>query len=170
MAANAFLIRCQVGWRRRESAASITALGRREALLGLGSAATEEEAYRVADGQLAEFARKREEINAGHEPIDDTEAPYLAYRPGDTITAPDSSLVQTATRVVALSVSSDDVNGQALIVPTLGDMLLGTESALSQVTRKMAPGSLGGQAKVSQANTPTPAPERATSPPGGVTG
>lgn len=160
MSANVFLIRCALGWLERKDTSAVTAAGRNEALLGLGSLATAAEAYRVADGQLAEFARVREEITAGHAPVDDTEESYLAYRPGDTITAPDSAGAPASVRVVGLTVTEDDETGRALITPTLGDMLIGAEPQLAQVTKKMAPGSVAGQSKVAQAATPAATPER----------
>jgi len=152
------LVRWAGGWSEVTNPTAVAAHGRVEGLLGLGALSSPAEVLRVADAQLATFGNPREEINAGIEPVDTTDTPYLAFRPGDVVTVPDSTGTPTAERVVAMTVSVDDATGRVIFTPTLRDRLLDQSVRLAQATKKMINGTFGGASQVAQPVVPVAKP------------
>lgn len=145
---NVFLLRWNGGWAERADAASIAAVGRIEAVLGLGAEGSLAEVYRIADEQLAEFARERAQLDITILPVDETETPYQpgSFKPGDTITVDG-----TPHRVLGMTVAVDDETGIASYIPALNtDIVLGPQERQAQALTKMLPGTLGGRSKVAQ--------------------
>lgn len=155
----AALVRWAGGWAEVINASGVAAHGRIEALLGLGALSSPAEVVRVADAQLTTFGAPREEITAGILPIADTDTPYLSFRPGDTITVPDSTGFPTAERVMSMTVTVDDATGRVVYTPTLRDRLLDQSDRLAQATKKMINGTFGGASQVAQPVVPTAKPQ-----------
>lgn len=143
MLANALLIRWNGGWAERVDATSVSAHGRREAVLALGAVQSIEEVYRIADQQLAVYANTRTQIAADLIPVDDTDTPYLAFSVGDTITVPDVDGTPISERVVAITVTEDE-DGNVSYAPELHDLILEDGERLAERIRKLATGTSGG--------------------------
>lgn len=156
---NALLVRWSGGWAEVLDAASITARGRSEALLGLGAAQSIAEVERVAAAQLATYASPRTEVTADLIPIDETDTPYLAFRVGDSVTVPDWDGSATLERIVALTVAEDE-NGQVTYSPELKDLILTHQERLEQAMKKMADGTLRGNSAVATPAAFIPVPKR----------
>lgn len=140
------LVRWEGGWAERGDAAAISADGRIEALLGLGALNSLSEVYRVADGQLDEFARERAQTDIAIAPVDNTDTPYLAFVVGDEI-----DVEGDAHRVLGMTVTEEADTGRAIFTPTLNsDVVLGFEERTFQAIRKMINGTFGGRSKVAQ--------------------
>lgn len=150
MATNVLLVRYHTTWTEVTNAASITANGRREAMLALGAIQTREEAERVATQELGYLTDTRTMITVTQDDsyTSDANTPYLAYRPGDTITVPDENLAPVAERVIAITVEEDD-DGELTFVPELKDLILAAEERFEQDIRKMNRGNLGGSSTAS---------------------
>jgi hypothetical protein len=116
--ANALLVRWSDGFIEVVDATSIAAIGRREAFLSAGNAPSVDEATRIAEAVLFQYATEQEEITAAVEPIDDDDQPYVAFAVGDAITVPDSSGTPVFRRVVGLTVTEDD-DGDLTYAPEL---------------------------------------------------
>jgi hypothetical protein len=147
---NALLVRWHFGWAERVDATSVSAHTRTEMTLGIGAARSLVEVYRIADGQLNVYRNPREQIDAGIQPVDDTDTPYLAYRVGDTVTVPDSTGASAAERVLSITVSEDDETGRATFNPTFKDVILGQQERFGQAIKKMVNGTVRGDSKVAQ--------------------
>jgi hypothetical protein len=124
-------------------------------MLGLGALSSPAEVTRVATGQLTKFADPREEITAGIIPASNVDTPYLAFRPGDSITVPSASGSPAAERLIAMTVTVDDSTGRVVFTPTLRDRIIGQEERLAQATKKMINGTFGGASQVAQPVVPT---------------
>jgi hypothetical protein len=144
---NVVLVRWTRGWAERAAPAAIGTWGRREGLLGLGAIGFIEEAYRISDRLLETFADVREQITADAVPVDDSDTPYTAYLPGDVVTVPGRDGTPTAERVVAATVAEDD-DGYITYAVEFHDVIFEHQVAVDQWLKKMANGTLGGQAKV----------------------
>lgn len=136
------LTRWNGGW--RESAISRPV--RKEALLGLGAAQTAEESDRITSEQLGIYGDPRTAIRAEMEPIDESDTPYLAFRPSDTITAPAIDGTPTPERVIAMTVSEDS-DGFLSYQPELKDLVLSVQERTEQAIKKMVNGTLRGDSK-----------------------
>ncbi len=132
MRVNTLLVRWAGGWTERKDLASIAAVGRIEARLDLGSITSLPEAHRVADAQLAEFARERTQTDIGIMPAG-SDVPYVDFNVGDTVTVEGVSH-----RVLGLTVSVDQVTGRPIYIPTLNDdIVLGPDERV--LARAMSP-------------------------------
>lgn len=145
MPTNVLLVRYARTWTEVTDATSISANGRKEAMLALGAIQTVEEAQRVAARELAFLVNQRTMITVTQDDsyTSDANTPYLAYKPGDTITVPDAALAPSAERVIAITVDEDD-NGELTFVPELKDLILAAAERFEQDIRKMNRGNLGG--------------------------
>lgn len=148
MAINALLVRSLTGW---SEVFRSTGSFRREACLGLGAQQSPEEAARIANAQLDIYAAPRTEIAADVKPRDATEMPFMAYRPGDYIVAPDWDGTRNDERVLSVGCAMDD-NGMITFSVELKDRILGERERTEQALKKMVNGTLRGNSKVA---TPT---------------
>lgn len=148
MAANTMLVRWIGGW---TEASAPTGTIRREATLGLGAQQSEAEALRLAQSQLDIFANPRTEVAIDPRPMGPDDTPWLAYRVGDYVSAPDWAGTPTDQRVLSLGASVDD-NGQLTFSAELHDRILGDRERTEQALKKMSNGTLRGASKVA---TPT---------------
>lgn len=154
MRTNSFLVRWGGGWAERVKAASVATVGRMESLLGLGALGSLAEVYRVADGQLDEFARARTQTDVSILPIGSGDTPYVGVHVGDRIT-----VQGVPHRVLGFTVSEDQATGRTLYVPTLNDtVVLDPIERMAQAIAKMIPGTLGGRSKVAQPVVPVAIP------------
>lgn len=128
---------------------SIDAIGRREALLGLGAIDNIGEVERVAGMQLSVVAYPRTAIAADLAPIDRSDRPYWAFNVADTITAPDYGTGTIGQRVRAITGAEDD-DGEVTYSPELGDLILEEQERTLQAVKKMADGTLEGESPVAQ--------------------
>jgi len=145
MPTNALLVRWSGGWHEVTDPASIAANGRREAMLSLGAVQSVGELERIAAKHLELFGRVRSQITADTEPIGDSDTPYWAYKPGDTITVPDADGTPVRERVVSMRVSVDQ-DGNLAFTPQLKDLVLEEEERFDQTIKKMTNGTFGGSA------------------------
>ncbi len=153
MRVNTLLVRWEGGWLERKDLTSIAAVGRIEARLDLGAITSLPEAIRVADSQLAEFARERTQTDVGIFPAG-SDVPYVDFSVGDTIT-----IEGVSHRVLGLTVSVDQATGRPIYIPTLNtDVVLGPEERIFQMIRRMADWSLGGRSKVARPPVPISRP------------
>jgi hypothetical protein len=138
------LVRWVGGW-TEAVAASIT--NRREACLGLGAQQSEAEAIRIAHTQLDTFGEPRTQAAIDPRPMSPADTPWLAYRVGDYVIAPQWDGTDTDQRVLALGASVDD-NGQLTFTADLHDRILGDRERAEQALKKMSNGTLRGNSKV----------------------
>lgn len=115
---NALLVRWSGGWFDVVDAGSVAAHGRHEDFFSAGNARSPEEAERLALAQLARLAEPTETVKAAVEP-GPGEEPYVDVLIGDTVTIDDSTGTPTTKRVLGFTVSEDETDGAAVIVPTL---------------------------------------------------
>lgn len=151
MAVTAMLVRWIGGWTEATRAGEGGGSRRREATLGLGAQQSEGEAIRIAQEQLANLADPRTEVAVDPRPMGPADCPWLAYRVGDHVTAPDWSGADTSQRVLSLGAAVDD-NGILTLSAELHDRILGERERTEQALKKMANGTLRGASKVA---TPT---------------
>lgn len=143
MLANVLLVRYFEGWIEREDATSVAANGRKEAVLSLGALQSPDEAYRVADEQLAIFADIREQITADIEPTSDANTPYVGgWAVADVVTVPDSAGDPTDEKVMAITVLEDD-DGYLSYAPEFHDVILAAQERFSERIKKLATGTNG---------------------------
>ena len=102
------LVRWVGGWLEVVDAASIGALGRREALLALGGQDTEAEARRLAVAQMADVSKVRYEIAADVAPMAATDKPFVGYTLGDWLAVPAWNGAVRPTRITSISGTVDD--------------------------------------------------------------
>lgn len=152
--ANALLVRWVGGYLENVNATSVTAWGRREALLQVGAISTEEEATRVSDGLLTLTADPRVATSMGVEPVGDVDNPYVDYDVGDTISAPDEDGSDSLQRVVSITVVEDD-NGDVSYAHELKDTLVVQEEQFNRWLKLLLAGTLRGTARNAQ---PVPPP------------
>jgi hypothetical protein len=146
MPVTAMLVRWVGGWTE-------TSIGgrRREATLGLGAQQSEAEAIRVANAQLAVFGDARTEVAVDLKPMTADDTPWLAFRVGDYIAAPEWDGTNQDQRVMSLTAAVDD-NGMITYSTELKDRILGERERTEQTMKKMTNGTLRGASKVA---TPT---------------
>lgn len=149
MATNVLLCRWADGFHEVKHQGSIDAIGRREALLGLGALDALEEVERVANMQLSVVAFPRTAIATDLAPIDRTDRPYFAFNVGDTITVPDYATGTISQRVRSITGAEDD-NGEITYAPELGDLILEEQERTLQAVKKMSDGTLEGDSPVAQ--------------------
>lgn len=125
----------QIGW------------GGREACLGLGAEQSLAEVNRVAQAQLDTLRSPRTEVAAAPIPVGPDDTPWLGYRIGDYVTAPDWGETPAAQRVLSMSGALDD-NGQLSFSVELQDRILGERERTEQTLKKMTNGTLRGASKV----------------------
>lgn len=149
---NQILARWPGGWTSLDAPSSVGAHGRNQAFLALGAVSDMTEVIRILTAQLGVFALPRDAYTVATMPIDDTDAAYLAYHVGDTITVQHPNIPggEIAERVVSITVSEDVDTGRAILTPSLKDLLLSAEDQFAQAIKALANGSLRGQAKVAQ--------------------
>ncbi len=153
MRANTLLVRWQGGYVECKDITSISAVGRIEARLDLGAINSLPEAIRVANEQLAEFARERTQVDVKIYPAGG-DVPYEDFAVGDTIT-----VESVSHRVLGMTVTFDQNTGRPIYTPTLNtDVVLGPEERVFQALRKMVNGTLGGRSKVAQPVVPIARP------------
>lgn len=153
--ANALLTRWVGGYLEVVNATSVTAWGRREALLQLGSITTVEEATRVSQGLMVFTSDPRVATSMGILPRGDTDQPFTNYDLGDTIVAPDEGGADTAQRVVSITVAEDD-NGEISFAQELKDTMLVQEEQFNRWLKLLLAGTLRGTARNAQPVTPPP--------------
>jgi hypothetical protein len=146
MPVNALLVRWVGGWTEVARGGR-----RREACLGLGAEQTYDEARRIANVQLDNLADPRTEVAVDPKPRDETELPFLAFRPGDFISAADWDGAMAEQRVLSLGCAVDD-NWMITYSIELHDRILGERERTEQAMKKMTNGTLRGSSKVA---TPT---------------
>lgn len=159
---DAMLVRWAGGWTERTDPDAVDTYGRRETLLSLGAIQSRGEAHRITDRQLGKFSTPRTAIEAGILPIDDTDTPYLAYRPGDSITVPGRT-GPAVERVVAIGCVLED--GKVLDTVEFKDPLLTDEERFDLTLEKMADGTLRGDSKVATPVAQTDYPRPTCCPP-----
>ena len=160
MSVNCFLVKSAKGWSERKNTSSIGAVGRNEARLDLGALQVQVEIDRVADGQLRDFAKVKEQLTHIIEYRDDVAKPYLNYREGDSVTTYDSRGDVTTERILGFTGSVDNATGQLLIAPVVADILLPAETAVLNAAKKMIPGTINGQSKAAQPVVPRHKPQQ----------
>lgn len=128
----AFLLRWKDGWAERTKSTSISAYGRREALLEIGAPTSIEEIYRLADKQFKYFADPRTTINTRIAPVLGGDEPYIDYLVGDSITTPDGT-----ERVLAITMQEDQNTGIVFPTLTLRNIILGKMERAWQALRKI---------------------------------
>lgn len=150
MGANVLLVRSALGWSERERMSSTAAYGRMEAMLTLGSTASEAEVIRLGEGQLDDFAEPRVQTDIVIEPPTNADTPYVGYAPvGATVGAESVSH-----RMLAVTVNEDE-DGEAHFVPSLNDqVVLRSEERIAQWLGRMIRGSLGGRSRIAQPVVP----------------
>lgn len=155
MATNAFLIQYANGWHEVKDATSISAYGRREAMLRLGAFQAIREVENVAAQHFASFGHHRTQATATQDPLTVGEAPYLNanFVPGGTVTEPGITGTPTAQRILSITVTEDD-DGNLTFVEDLGDLLLDADERFDLTVKKMTDGTLGGHSP--QASPPAP--------------
>lgn len=126
------------GWLERTKGQEL----RVEATLGLGALPSPYEAARWADRQLDVYATARTEIAVGVEPAGEADTPYLAYRPGDTVT-----YEAMEERVVSMAVNIDNL-GHLTFAPTLRNVLLTEQERIDQAINRFSKGALRGDSQV----------------------
>lgn len=147
MPTNVMLIRWQGGWHERplsDGSDLENLLPRRiEGTLGLGAAQSTQEVDRIADKQLDLFKNSRVAISAEIAPRFDDKGrtPYIGFQVGDKVTVED-----VEERVVGVTVSEDE-EGAVSYQVDWRDLVFEGEEAFAQWLKKMANGTLGGQAK-----------------------
>jgi len=161
---NALLVRWTGGWDEVADETSIGRWGRREATLGLGAEQDLAEVQRVARAQLTTLANPRTEIATEPLPVDEADTPWLAYRVGDYIGAPDWNAGPAAQRVLSMG-GSLDADGRLTYSVELKDRIVGDRERIEQTQKKMTNGTLRGASKVAtpvaaigKRNIPPPAP------------
>jgi len=137
---NSLLVRWSGGWAQVEDAGSVSAIGRREALLGLGAAQSLGEVERIARIQLGIYSDARTQVTAA--PVTDV---YPAL--GDRVTVPDADGTPVAERVLARTFSEDD-NGTVTFAAEILDVILSEAERTEQAIKKMSDGTLRGDSKV----------------------
>lgn len=138
---NALLVRWVGGWHEVTDAASITAHGRREALLGLGAAQSVREVERIAARQLDIYADVRTSVTVS--PTDVVTVPGL----GDRVTVPDSDGTPVLERVMARTFTEDE-NGTVTFAAEVHDVLLTAQQRWEQAIKSMSDGTIRGDSKV----------------------
>lgn len=139
---NALLVRWAGGFVWVTDAASITAYGRREGYVTVGGATSVAEAQRVAVAVLADRTAPEVAVTAALEPTG-SDAPYVHFGVGDTITAPNESGTAASVRVVAIGVT-EDADGHPTFVPELGVVAQPADRDRDRWLKRMVNGSLGG--------------------------
>lgn len=155
MPTNVFLVRWNGGWHEVTAPASIGVFGRLEGMLSLGAQQSVTEAERVAGHELETFSVLREQSTLEHAPLAITEAPYVAYKPADRITAPDFDGNPQTFRTIAMTVAEDD-DGNLGFVPIVGDATvdLTFDEHVDVDIRKMTPGTLAGRSRIATTAVP----------------
>jgi hypothetical protein len=148
MPINALLVRSLTGWSESHRDGGTY---RREACLGLGAQQSPEEAGRIAEAQLDIYADPRDEVAADPKPREDSETPFIAYRTGDYLVAPDWYGTSTDQRVMSVGCALDD-EGMITFSVELHDRILGESERMEQALKKFSNGTLRGNSKVA---TPT---------------
>lgn len=170
MIVTALLVRWTGGWHDVTDAGAVTRWGRKEAMLGLGAVEELSEVETVSREQLAIFGDPLTEISCDTLPVGEPDTPYVAYRPGDTVTVPNrAGRPPVPERVQSITVTMDE-DGRVTYATELRDVLMDERERFAENLTKLANGSLGGYSKVAQPfNLPPPAGERSTlAPPGGA--
>lgn len=157
--ATVLLVRFQGGYLEVPDVAAVTAWGRKEGFLQLGSVFEENEATRIAQAVLSFQNAPRVATTLGVEPTGTGDAPYVDYVVGDTITAPEADGTSTEQRVVSLTVVEDD-NGEVSFANELKATFLVQEEAFDRQLKKQLDGSMSGQS-VSSNPIPTGTTTRA---------
>lgn len=154
---NALLVRWSAGYTWVTDSASILAYRRREAYLS-AAATSEAEAVRIATALLADRASPGVGTQATLEPSGGADSPYVDFRVGDWVTAPDQTETPASVRVTSLTVTEDD-EGNPVFVPELGTIREERDRANQRALKRMANGSLGGTVE-SATTARSPIPER----------
>lgn len=143
---NVLLARWAGGWMERTRPGSVSFVGRMEGYLSLGSTNTLDEAIRLTDAQLLEFARIRTQTDLAILPADNSDTPYLGFGVGDAI-----MVDAVGHRVLGMTVTEDPATGEAMFAPQLNrDLVLDPDARAVQWVRKMIPGTLGGRSRIAQ--------------------
>lgn len=139
---NALLVRYVRGQAWVTDAASIAAYGRREGYLELGAVNSLAEVNRVGAAVLALKAQPQIATRATLEPAG-ADTPYDSFEVADSITVPDESGAGASMRVMALSVTEDDM-GNPTFVPELRSLADEADRRLQRWLKRMANGTLAG--------------------------
>lgn len=169
MIVTALLVRWMGGWHDVTDAEAVTRWGRKEAMLGLGAVEELSEVETVSREQLVIFGDPLTEISCDTFPVGEPDTPYIAYRPGDTVTVPSRvGLPPAPERVQSITVTMDD-DGRVTYATELRHVLMDERERFAENLTKLANGSIGGYSKVAQPmNMPPPRRERTTlEPPNG---
>lgn len=129
------LVRWNGGWTEVVHRSGLLEHGRSEGFLSLGAEQSEDEAERLARAELSgQFGKIREQVTAEHRPDGTNEMPFVAYRPGDKITAPNYYGMNDKYQVQSVTVNEDD-EGVLSFVPSIGDTILDVEELNSAAYR-----------------------------------
>lgn len=143
----AFLTRWQGGWRLVDSEPS----GRKKmALLGLGALPSEPEVDRVAGAELARKAHPRDAITAGFHPSTLDVTPYVAFRPGDIVTAPTETGGPSQERVMGITVRKQSDGDNPEYALEIVDVIRQQWERDSTALKKLSDGTLRGDARPAQ--------------------
>lgn len=144
---NAAILRFSSGWREASDTSSITAHGRHEGFLSLGTAPSQEQGQLAAQALFADAGRPRDAIVVTHEgPVGSGEEPYADYDVADTITAPARDGQATSQVVKAITVS-EDAEGNPIFVPELQSLSDAFEGRLQRWLKRMSAGTVSGQSE-----------------------
>lgn len=128
---NVFLIRSLAGWHERADAISEATIGRIESMLALGAIQSVDEAYRIADAQLAEFSTERVQTDIGITPSNG-DVPFVDFGVGDTV------MVNGVPHVcLGIAVTEDRDTGRVIYTPTLNaNVILDADARIMNALRK----------------------------------
>lgn len=146
MPTNVLLIRWEGGWHEAtpKNTDLETLLPRRiEGTLGLGAAQSTQEVDRIADKQLDLFKVGQVVVEGSIEPRFDDKGrtPYIGFQVGDKV-----SIAGNPEYVINATVTEDE-EGAVSYAIDWGDPIIRGKEAFAQWLKKMANGTLGGQAK-----------------------
>lgn len=141
---NVLLIETPAGFLERSRGASVTAHGHREAFLSLGNISDGDAVDRASEAVFAKSADPAAEIGAA---VLDKEGarPYVDWKPGDWVLAPNDDDELERLRVRALTVS-ETAEGQPIFTPDLATITEELEQRLERWLAAMSKGTVGGTA------------------------
>lgn len=107
--------------------------------IDLGALNDRAEVERVAQDQLDEFGRLREQGTVAYEPADDSEIPYVtaAFETGATLVSPDSTETPNTARVQTITCMEDDKLERLQVAVQVGDTVLSPQERVNLQLKKM---------------------------------
>lgn len=125
------LVRWNGGWTEVVHQTAVLTYGRSEGFLSLGAEQSENEAERLARAELEDkFGRIQEQVTVEHRPEDVSKVPFIGYRPGDKITAPDFYGDTKQYPVQSITVNEDQ-DGVLSFVPSIGDTIMDVDDIIN---------------------------------------